>query len=159
MKKSFFILISILMISCSSEKEDNKNVFITISDTTSSISKEIDSKPFSNPALIYGSDFGNYFQTLYELGDFETMIKFTHSSSIEEHGKERILHKYKTMDFGFTMDLKSMNSINGKMFIMNYNSNSFATKHVTRIIVGLENDSCKVILPHDLKDFLKSISI
>lgn len=113
--------------------------------------------PYSNPALIYGSDFGNMFKIFYAQGNFDYMLKFTSSKSIKKHGKDKVLDFYKNK-FKFGYALGSLRSINkeGDLMILNYpDAKVFATKKVVRIPVTLENDSCKIVLPDNLDSFLK----
>jgi hypothetical protein len=48
-------------------------------------------KPFSNPSFMYGTNIGQYFQTLYRLGKYDEMLKFTSQESIKKYGKDKIL--------------------------------------------------------------------
>lgn len=104
-----------------------------------------DVRPYSNPILIYGTSFGNYFKTLYKLGDFDTMMKFTSKQSIKKYGYENILSFYKSTDFGYDMKLMSRRFVNG-IYTLNYNAAIMGTKKVIRMDVAVENDSCKLIL-------------
>lgn len=106
-------------------------------------------KPYSNPILIYGSSFGNFFKTLYKTGDFNTMMKFTSSKSIKEYGYETILNYYKENDFGYDMKLRSRTYSNG-VYTLNYISDIVGTKRVTRMDVVIENDSCKLVIDNIL---------
>ena len=113
-------------------------------------------KPFSNPVLIYGSDFGNYFKVLYAQGKFSDMVKFTSSKSIKKHGKDKIVDFYKNkIHFGYELGkLKSTINEDDGAIILNYPSSQvFATKKVVRLKVVIENDTCKLVLPDNLKDF------
>jgi len=113
-------------------------------------------KPFSNPALIYGSDFGNFFKTLYAQGKFADMVKFTSAESIKKHGKDKIIDFYKNkIHFGYELGkLKSTNKEEDGSITLNYPSSQvFATKKVVRINVVIQNDSVKIKLPDNLKDF------
>lgn len=104
-----------------------------------------DTRPYSNPILIYGTSFGNYFKTLYKLGDFDTMMKFTSEQSIKKYGYQNILLFYKTTDFGYDMKLMSRRVVNG-VYTLNYNAAIMGTKKVIRMDVAVENDSCKLII-------------
>jgi hypothetical protein len=107
--------------------------------------------------MIYGSDFGNMFKLFYAQGNFDYMLKFTSSKSIKKHGKEKVLEFYKNK-FKFGYALGSLKSITKEddVTILNYpNASVLATKKVLRIPIVVENDSCKIILPDNLGDFLK----
>lgn len=107
------------------------------------------SKPYSNPILIYGTSFGNYFKTLYKTGDFITMMKFTSSESIKKFGYTSVMNYYKEMDFGYDMKLRSRTISNG-VYTLNYISDIVGTKKMTRLDVVIENDSAKLVLDNIL---------
>jgi len=113
-----------------------------------------ESKPFSNPAIIYGSDFGNYFRTLYKLGKYDDMIKFTSKESLDEFGEDVVRNFYENeMKFGYEIGKPQSSNSNGDYITLNYNGNIIATKTVVRIVVRIENDSCKIVLPSELENF------
>ncbi len=103
-------------------------------------------RPFSNPILIYGSSFGNFFQTLYKQGKFNDMILFTSKNSIEKYGIKNILEAYEKMEFGYNIKLKSSNSNPNKTITLNYETEIMATKGIMRMNVVIENDTVKVLL-------------
>lgn len=104
-----------------------------------------ENKPFSNPSFIYGSNIGQYFQTLYRLGKYEEMLKFTSQESIKKYGKDKILDYYKACDFGYKIKINSR-SQDGKYIILSYDANIMATNRVIRIKTVVENDSAKIVL-------------
>lgn len=104
----------------------------------------LSTKEFSNPVFIYGSSFGNYFQALYKVGKFDKMLKFTSSGSIMKYGKENIRKMYETMDFAYTIKLKS--KFGTDTITLNYEAGIYATKHMVRIPVVIENDTVKIVL-------------
>jgi len=116
------------------------------------IIKESEAHPYINPALIYGSSFGNFFQALYKIGKFEDMLHFTSSGSINKFGRDKVLNFYKTMDFAYKIKLKSMNAgaTPIEATVLNYEAGIMATKNMLRMDVVVENDSCKIVLK-DLK--------
>jgi len=152
MKKLFFILLVTVLASC-----DNVNVapgpgpLVTTKDNNS----YSENKPFSNPTVFMGSDFGNFFQTMYKLGDFDGMIEFTSSQSINQFGKEAILEFYKNeLDFGYDIGKRPLShNVSGDIITLNYESKIMATKKIVRVNVIVENDSCKIVLPDNLKNF------
>ncbi|TXI85132.1 MAG: hypothetical protein E6Q38_00875 [Crocinitomicaceae bacterium] len=103
------------------------------------------SKPYSNPLLIYGSSFGNFFKVLYKTGDFNTMMKFTSTETIKKFGYANVLEYYKTTDFGYEMKLRSRTITNG-VYTLNYVANILSTQKVVRLDVVVENDTAKVVL-------------
>jgi hypothetical protein len=113
--------------------------------------------PYANPAMIYGSDFGNMFKLFYAQGNFDYMLKFTSSESIKKHGKAKVLEFYKNkFKFGYALGSLKSTFKEGNVTILNYpDAKVFATKKVVRIPIVIENDSCKIVLSDNLNDFLK----
>lgn len=153
MKKFIVIILTfVFLVSCgtSVKKEADKDTSVVLEN------KEADFQvDYSNPAIIAGTDFGNFFKILYAQGNFDEMLKFTSQSTFDIHGKDKIEDFYKNkMKFGYELGkLKSMNQEDG-IYTLNYpNSNIMATKKVVRLKVCVENDSTKIILPKELNDF------
>lgn len=107
-------------------------------------SVNLSTKEFSNPVIIYGSSFGNYFQGLYKVGQFDEMLKFTSSGSIKKYGKENIRKMYETMDFAYVIKLKSKTGTD--TVTLNYEAEINATIKIRRIPVVIENDTVKIVL-------------
>jgi hypothetical protein len=152
----FILILAItsVLASCSQENQDNSpeigaELLKANVPPASPCLSDASEKPFSNPVLIYGSSFGNYFQTLYKTGQFDHMMKFTSSESIEKFGRDKILEFYKNMDFAYSIKLKSKNDNDG-VTTLNYEAGIMATRSMVRIDVVLENDTCKILLS-DLK--------
>lgn len=101
-----------------------------------------------------GSDFGNFFKTLYAQGKYDEMINFTSKVSIEKFGKEKIINFYKNdLKFGYEIGKPHSQTVSGDTITLNYNANIIATKRVVRINVVVENDSCKILLPNNINNF------
>lgn len=152
MKIVRFILVlavTTVLASCSQDKSSEKAVVDTPRKVITTPFENLPEKPFSNPVLIYGSSFGNYFQALYKIGQFDQMMKFTSSESINKFGRDKILEFYKKMDFAYFIKLKSKNDNEG-FVTLNYEAGIMATRSMVRIDVVLENDTCKILLK-DLK--------
>ena len=113
---------------------------VTTSNTTS--------KPFSNPNLIYGSSFGEFFQALYRQNQFELMYQFTAQRSKKQLGKIALLNFYqKNFKFDFQLGKLTSSYIIGDTYTLTYaNSKVFATKRKLMINCTLENDTVKLIL-------------
>lgn len=111
--------------------------------------------PYSNPFLIYGSSFGNFFQTMYKHGKFKDMLAFTSKESVDKFGREKILAFYENeLKFGYDIGERAISSgTDGDVIILNYKSDVIATKRIIRMKVVVENDSVKIILPDNLKSF------
>lgn len=145
--KNFIIIFSLFIVSCQGNTEVERQ----------DVPQKETVESMSNPAFMQGSDFGNLFQTLYRLGNFDDMMKFTSTGSIEHHGRDKVLKYYKTMEFGFTLKLVGQNVI-GDTIQLNYTSRRVATKGVTRMLVVVENDTCKLVLPDNLNNLFTQIS-
>jgi hypothetical protein len=113
------------------------------------------SGPYANPFFIYGTDFGNFFQTMYIHGKFDQMIAFTSAQSKSQFGEDVILDFYKNeLEFGYDIGKYPLsNGTSGDIITINYEADIMATKKIVRINVIVENDSCKIVLPNNLKDF------
>lgn len=151
MKNLLFILLIILLASCGKNTDVKSEVSSELKTNITSLEGD---KLFSNPAIIYGIDFGNLFRTLYKQGKYDDMIKFTSKESINEFGEDVIRDFYKNkMKFGYEIGKPHSQNVEGNMITLNYNGDIIATKTVIRINVVIENDSCKIVLPDNLKNF------
>jgi len=112
-------------------------------------------KPFSNPILMYGSDFLTMFKSFRKMGKFDDMIAFTSKSSIDVHGVDAIrnfyANKYKNMS-----NVKLKNTVNNSdgTITLFYTNINMATKNAINITVAIENDTAKIILPNKLTKIL-----
>jgi hypothetical protein len=102
-------------------------------------------RPFSNPSFMMGTNFGQYFQTLYRLGRYDDMLKFTSQESIKKYGKDKILDYYQNCDFGYKIKIINKTT-DGKYYILSYNANIMATNKVVRMKTVVENDTAKIVL-------------
>lgn len=149
MKNLFYILILLFFSSCS-DVEDNFNDYTSVDLNTVSSSSTI---KFDNPLVFVGSDFGTFFKTLYRHGKFDDMLAFTSSISIEEFGVDRIMYFYENdLDFSYDINLNSHNLL-GDTIVLNYDAQIYATNKVVRVMVVVENDSCKIVLPNNFENF------
>jgi hypothetical protein len=103
------------------------------------------SKPYSNPSFMMGTNFGQFFQTLYRYGKYDEMLKFTSYESIKKYGKQTILEYYQDCDFGYAIKLKGRTE-DGNYVILNYNATIMATNKVVRMKTIVENDTSKIVL-------------
>ena len=102
-------------------------------------------KPFSNPSFMMGTNFGQFFQTLYRLGKYDEMLKFTSSESIKKYGKKTILDYYENCDFGYNIKIRGR-AEEGSYVILSYNATIMATNKIVRMKTVVENDSAKIVL-------------
>jgi hypothetical protein len=158
MKKMIFIFSILLIASCGQNTHEPQGEIKSYDkDSISEVeSKTLSSEiSLSNPSFMAGSDFGNYFQSMLKRGEYEEMLKFTSSQSIDQFGEDAILDFYENeIDFEYELgDLKSKNE-RDNIITLNYpNANIIATKRIIRINIVVENDTCKIVLPKDLTQF------
>jgi hypothetical protein len=121
--------------------------------------EEIVLKPYSNPTMILGSSFGNYFQSLYRLNDYKKMMDFTSEISIKKFGKALILRYYKEkLKMNFALGkLTAMQKIGDTTILIYSKATEFATRRKIVLNTVLENDTVKMILPYKLESFLKPL--
>ncbi len=146
--KSFILITSVLAIALSSCKNKENHIETSIIKTVVKngpvTNTDLEIKQYSNPVLVYGSSFGNYFQALYKIGKFDDMLKFTSSGSIKKYGTVNIRKMYETMEFAYTIKLKSKTGTD--TVVLNYEAIIYATKNMIRIPVVIENDTVKIVL-------------
>lgn len=147
--KSLFIVLFVFGItSCSSEQENLKTSTEVVEKKEDLPQKHVSEKKgeFSNPAIIFGTDFLTFFKSLRKLGKFDDMIKFTSSESIEKYGKSQLIKLYQN-SFNNMSDSKLLNlESNGEgKYTMYYSNSEFATKRAFDIKVVIENDSTKFV--------------
>lgn len=137
MKPSLIILFSIILFftGCHEvkEKPDKK---------VESQHKTLNKKPFSNPAIIYGSSFGEFFRSLFRTGQYDMMIAFT-ESSLE---RDSIIKLYKSIDIGFEIRLKALHTQDSINYDLVYETERYATKGILHIPVVIINDTVKLDL-------------
>ena len=109
---------------------------------------------FSNPSNVYGSNFGQFFVSMLRTQNYEMAFKFTAKESIKKHGAVKVKDLYKSFSYNYKLVQKSI-SKEGNKFTVLYTTNEMATGKLKTITLVVENDSCKVVLPENLKEFLK----
>lgn len=130
-------------------------VFITIFAVMVGNNVVAQSKPFVNPKIIYGSDFMTFMQSLRKIGNYDMMLQFTSSKSIKKFGKEKIVAYYKEKFTNMSkLKLNNVNSNSDGTKTLEYTNLVAATKYATSVTIIIENDSCKLILPSNLKNKL-----
>lgn len=152
MKNLIIILLPLFLFSCTGD--------VTVSPGPGPLVQQDESeeKPESlaNPGFMLGTDFGNLFKTLYAQGKFEDMILFTSKESIDKFGRDKLLDFYENdLRFGYELGKPHSQTVSGDTITLNYNASIIATKKVVRLSVVVENDTCKVVLPNDLKSFTR----
>ncbi len=139
-KLIFLILHSAIFFKCSSPVSTNAALFVK--------QEEVPEKPYSNPALMNGSSFGHYLQSLYRFSCYEDMTKFTASGCVSKFGQAQLVSYYQNkFKFDFELGKLSNLTIKGDTFLLSYSKAQIdATRRLIRIAVVIENDSAKLIL-------------
>ena len=143
MKSITLLFLVIISFGACKPKSDKESKPVVVAET-----KQEPSKPYSNPALIYGSSFGHYFQTLYRNNQFEQMICFTSDKSLQRFGKEKVLDYYKH-NFKLDYELGKLSNVitqNGITYLTYTCATIQATRRKLVIPCVIENDSLKIIL-------------
>lgn len=152
--KSLFLFIVTLSLLASCGKSNSEIELDNLQKETRAHMNDLPMLDYSNPSVFMGSDFGNFFKTLYAQGKFDEMIKFTSKASIDKFGKDKVLDFYKNdLKFGYELGRPHSKTIDGDIITLNYDANIIATKRVVRINIIVENDTCKIVLPSKLKSF------
>ena len=177
-KVLFKLLIVIFFTACNGRVSDNKPVirpesakvkedlklFINpvcilanVSNSTLILNTGATEKAFLNPVLIYGSDFLSFFSALKKNfpGKPESLLVFTSIKCRAEHSDEKIHWLYKNTNINFQKKLKSISKISDSEFVLNYEANIDATICLKTITVSIEQDTCRILLPRNINQFLK----
>lgn len=141
MRIASFLLTVMLFITC-----QNKSKKIT--DKLTQRQDTIEIKPFSNPVLIYGSSFAEYFQSLYRNNKYEQMLRFTSDSTVKRFGKQKI-HQYYEQKFKFDYALGKLTNQakDGNVIYLTYSkAHIYATRRKIVIPCVIERDTVKLLL-------------
>jgi hypothetical protein len=134
----------IALMSCSNPVQENP---IPESSLTN-ISQQLETKLYSNPTLIWGSSFGNYFQILCRQNRFDEMVKFTSNESRRKYG-DKALRGFYENNFRFDFELGKLKSIqkSGDTSLLVYsNAQILGTKRKVVLKTLIQNDSVKLVL-------------
>ena len=145
--KQLTILLSVLiMFSCSNMDTKHEKSLKTSLKTEKNTVNTVKSD-FSNPAIIYGSDFFTFFKSLNKLGKFDEMVKFTSSESLDKYGESN-LKSYYSNKFTNVSNCKLTNieKVSESQYKMFYINEEIATKKSFQLDVVIENDSTKLVL-------------
>jgi len=159
--KSIILIISVLAITLSSC--GNKEVSIsTIPTTAMAVETGINVEVKDNggmpsvgvPNLFGGKGFGSAFMGFLRSSNFDYAVRFTSKESIKKYGEDKIREFYKSEKFNFNLNQASMSS-DGKYVNIRSTTYEFGTGKFKDFKIVIENDSCKLVLPDNLNDFLK----
>jgi len=157
MIKKFFPLLyaAVIALACIGCKTDSNRSTRDALPSTKNADKDNSevTLDFSNPAVFMGTDFGNFIRALYGIGDFEQMLQFTSSATIERFGKEQLRNHYQSLDLRMEMRLLSATS-EDSLILLHYECIDKATKTVRRLPLIIENDSVKIHLQQLIKGTL-----
>lgn len=120
-------------------------LFIVFGITLSGYSQSNSIKPFSNPAIVYGSSFGEFFMANIRYQDVNRAIKFTSKASVKKFGIEAIKKLYTSYAFNYKLKLQSISKENGA-YSLKYATTEYATGKLKTMTIVVENDSCKIVL-------------
>lgn len=111
-------------------------------------------KPFSNPALIYGSDFLSFLSAEKMAGKPEELLRYTSNKSKAIFNTNELIGFYNHTNINLHKKLKALRKINDSLFVMTYQTSAMATRNVTTITVSIEKDTARLVLPIKLNRFL-----
>lgn len=152
MKKAILILVCSLVLFSCGNKETKETVIVK---PVKSIEAKVD---FSNPAVIGGSNFGNFFISMVKTQNYDMALKFTSKESKNKFGTDVILAKYKSFNFNYKLGNASISKVmvgDTLKYTLTYTTNEYATGKIKEMTLIVENDSCKLVLPDNLNDLLK----
>jgi hypothetical protein len=109
------------------------------------------SKPYANPANVFGSNFGDFFISMLGNQHYDMALKFTSKESIKKFGVKAVQESYLGYDYNYKLKVKSIVKVN-EVYVVKFATNEFATGKFKEMRVVVENDSCKIVL-QDLKIF------
>lgn len=150
MKKLILIAVAILTLTACGNKEVSKGVLLP----SAKIEVAKADIEFSDPARITGSNFGAFFLSMLRTQNYDMALKFTSKESVDKFGIDKIKDKYQNFKFNYRLTQKSIVK-NVNTFTIVYATQEYATGKLKKMIVVLENDTCKLVLPENLDDFLK----
>lgn len=141
------ILLLLLTVSCKPKPEPEKT---SIPAAAPQVHLKIDaqSKPFSNPALICGSSFAQFFSILYRTNRFGEMLRFSASGSIKRFGRGPLREFYRNkcnMDFNIGK-LTAIEQVNDTFNLIYSRAMIAGTRRKIVLKVVVESDSCRIVL-------------
>ena len=163
--KVIILIMSVLAITLSScgNKETSTSTCVEAKQIIETAKEEMNALPvvhgdnmdYVNPVFIFGSNFGDFFLSMLRTQNYDMALKFTSKESIEKFGTEKIKGKYQNFKFNYNLKLTSKSQDNNSVTVLKFTTNEFATGKFKEMKVVTENDSCKLVLPDNLDDFLR----
>tara|TARA_R110001592_G_scaffold18814_7_gene77629 strand:- start:50 stop:508 length:459 start_codon:yes stop_codon:yes gene_type:complete len=146
MKQLTILLSALIMFSCSNVDIKQEKSLETSLKTEKNTVNTVKSD-FSNPAIIYGSDFLTFFKSLRKLGKYDEMVKFTSSKTLGQYGESHLKSYYENKFTNMSNSkLTNIEKIGESTYTMFYTNKANATKRAFQFDVVIENDSTKLIL-------------
>ena len=154
--KGILILFSLLILGCN-RKENVKENPSKIGIAKLEIKNTGAEKPFANPVFMAATntDFLTFLASLKQNAGIEPLMVYTSAQNKIHHPVRNILALYQNTNLNFEKKLKSIITQNETLFILNYTCNIYATNSLKTITVSVEKDTCRLLLPNNLNDFLK----
>ena len=97
LKTIFVTSLVLFLTSCTENKVNVEKVVEVETVVEETVVEQETMSNFSNPALMYGSDFLSFFKALRKVGNYDEMVKFTSSESIEEFSVDYVKKWLKQM--------------------------------------------------------------
>lgn len=141
----------IFLASCGNKKAEDKVSKVSIPAPVAKVDAKLE---FADPARVGGSSFGEFFISMIKTQNFDMALKFTSKESIDNFGSDVILNKYREFKYNYKLNLASINK-EGNVYKLQYTTNEYATGKFKTMTVVVENDTCKLVLPEKIEDFLK----
>ena len=160
--KSLVIIIIVALVEMAGCNNTNKKEIRILPGTTDRVTLHDDTNrslarqpiSFSNPCIMAGSTFLNYFMALIRTQNYDEALRFTASCSIIKYGSAAILQLYRSMKINYSPKLQSI-KICGDTTYMRYGVSIFSTRTFRDIKVIVEHDTSRLVLPDWLGKFLK----
>ena len=149
----FILVFTVLLSSCENDRtmntssKNNTKQQERVTPVKETQNEETETFDMSNPALMMGTNIGILFKAYYKVGEFNKMITYTASSTIEKFGREKLSSIYRNLDLGFDMKFKNMTT-EGNEKILHYEVVINATKQIKRLHVVIENDTARIVPQH-----------
>ena len=113
--------------------------------------------PMVNSPTMFGGGtggFGPAFLSMIKTQQYDLLLKFTAKGSIQKYGAPKILDFYKSIKMAYTLKQVSA-SVKGDTTRINYTTTEYATARIKTFVVVVEADSVRLVLPGDLRTFLR----
>lgn len=141
MKKFIVVLISaVLLTACSSKTDTNKVVAATQVETP------VEKTAFNNPTFIAGSSFGEFFISMLRTQNYDMALKFVSKGSIEKYGLDKVKDRLESFQYNYKLTQRSIVKQSDTLSLQ-YSTNEYATGKLKKMVIVIENDSCKLALP------------